>query len=249
MQRIPIRLNRDPIVEAMFEIRFEPARASLSDLLPGMLFPKFGDRFPNLERTPLSQLPREIQSQAPELKYQARTRLLNKQFILMLGDHSVTVSCLRPYIGWSGFRELILEVIAELHASKMISRLERYSIKYINLLPAQLTDYASQFAQVRFEGMLGSHPLNSRLTQVRTEIAIGDYLNVVELAAGTHVTTIHKENLDGQLLAIDTICEKNVETLWADPPSSIDRIRQAEKELFFDILSDAAADRFEAVWE
>jgi uncharacterized protein (TIGR04255 family) len=248
VKQVPLRLENDPIAEALFEVRFEPSTPSVSDVLPGIMFGKLGARFPVVERLPFAQLPQAVHQKAPELRYQARTRLSNDQFVLMFSDYALTISCLKPYVGWENFRPLILEVLGHLAESKLVAKVERYSLKYINLLPASPEDYAKQFSYVDFEGRVGSFSLNRALTYVRTEIKNGDYVTVLELAAGASARTAKGEELAGAILSIDTISAVAFDRLMASPEATVNAIRAEEKRVFYDVLSEEAGRMFGAVW-
>jgi hypothetical protein len=43
--RIPLRLRKEPLLEAIWEIRFSSWNSSVADLLPGMLFKSFPGKF------------------------------------------------------------------------------------------------------------------------------------------------------------------------------------------------------------
>ena len=57
MPRIPVKLNKDTIVEALFEIRFNSSKGSIADLLPGLLFGSIANEFPTIEKLPITNLP------------------------------------------------------------------------------------------------------------------------------------------------------------------------------------------------
>lgn len=248
MKRVPLRLQRDPIVEAIFEIRFEPSRAPVSEILPGMLFAAFGEQFPSVDRLPLAQLPRELQQQDPDLKYQARTRLAGKQFALMVGDNVVAVNCLIPYVGWSSFKPLILAVLSFISRSQLIGTVERYSLKYVNVLEAEITDLKSQFAYLDFGGTLGSQQLEQQMLFLRTEFQRERFASVIELAAGARVVPLNGKPITGLVLSIDTVCRSQAAELLVAQDKLVEEIRQEEKRIFFDLISESAANTFGAIW-
>lgn len=244
----PVKLKNDPIVEAIFELRFEAAKSSLSDLLPGLLYGKLGDRFPKLERLPFSMVPREFLQQTPDLKYQARFRLRGDSFVISFGDYSLAVSCLKPYVGWEKFKPFILEILGYLKDSALVGAIERYSIKYVNLLPAAHGDFAGQYKHLNFSANLGKFSLTGSPTWVRAEIDDANYMNLLEFAANAQIKTLANEQLDGLLLTIDTI-SKNTEGFWDTPEKFIEGVHQTEKAIFFETLSDEAGQIFGATWE
>ena len=53
--RLPVRINPCPIVEAIFEVRFTSKVAWAT--LPGMLYAQIRDKYPQQTQLPLAQLP------------------------------------------------------------------------------------------------------------------------------------------------------------------------------------------------
>ena len=45
--KIPVSLKKEPLLEAIWEIRFSAAKSSIADLLPGMLFKALPGRYGN----------------------------------------------------------------------------------------------------------------------------------------------------------------------------------------------------------
>lgn len=245
----PVRLEKDPIVEAVFEIRFVPDHPSAGDILPGLLFAKLKSRFPQLDRLPFASVPREVQLQDPQLRYTPRLRLSGAEFVVMIGDQLLSVNALRPYAGWHAYRPVILEVLAIAKESTLIRNLERYSIKYMNLLRREKTeDVSLSYRLVEFSGRLGRHTLTSGDAYVRCEISSHGYQSIVEFAATAEVNTMKKEVLRGAMLSIDTAHTEKPDELWNDVAANIDAVHEAEKEIFFDLLSDAAGEEFGAIW-
>jgi len=244
----PVKLKNDPIVEAIFELRFEPRKSALSDLLPGLMYGKLGDRFPTLERLPFSTVPREFLQQAPDLKYQARFRLIGNSFAILFGDYCLSLSSLKPYVGWEQFKPFIIEILGYLKDSTLVGAIERYSIKYVNLLPAAHGDFAEQYKYLNFSANLGKFPLTSSPTWVRAEIDDANYMNLLEFAANAQIKTLAGEQLDGLLLTIDTI-SKSTDNFWDTPEKYIESAHQTEKAIFFETLSDEAGQIFGAIWE
>ena len=63
MDRLPVRLERPPLIEAVFELRFAPRSGFSIELLPGLIFPALKDRYPLLEQTPTGSIPRDLRQQ------------------------------------------------------------------------------------------------------------------------------------------------------------------------------------------
>lgn len=72
MDRLPLGLANDPIIEALFEVRFHnPGNVPVSELLPGMLLPKVKEDLPALQALFPPQIPQAIIRKDPSLHYAA----------------------------------------------------------------------------------------------------------------------------------------------------------------------------------
>jgi uncharacterized protein (TIGR04255 family) len=247
LDKLPTKLEEDPILEAVFELRFQAMTTSAADLLPGILYNAVRDDFPKLERLPISMMPRELVASQPDLKYQPRYRLSGKKFALLLGDVVFAISCPKPYIGWKEFRKTILSLLGHVRDSKFVEKIERFSLKYLNVLQgAQLAD---QYKLVNFSASFGKFDIASGFpVQVRTEINAKDFYHIVELASGATIKLVSGEALEGLMLTIDTI-SNNPDNFWSDVEKKIEALHLAEKTLFFDVLSKAGLERYKPVWE
>ena len=66
--RLPIKIDPCPIAEAILEIRFVTSESWPT--LPGLLFAKIRERYPEQKDLPLVQLPEEIRRREPAFTYQ-----------------------------------------------------------------------------------------------------------------------------------------------------------------------------------
>ena len=241
METFPARLNRNPIVEALFELRFESATDSLANLLPGMLYPDLKQEFPKAETLPHAMLPKEIQRMDPSLQFKAMHRLVGDGFVIMIGDSVISLNCVGPYVGWANFREKILKIAELLKNTNLFTAIHRFSLKYVNLLTTR--DGEPDLGMMNMSMSLGTHDLVTCPTQVRTEIDDGNFLNIIQLIPATHI-----KNAKGLLFDIDTISNGPFNDFWDQLPSLIDKAHETEKRLFFSMLTPQTLERFEPVW-
>lgn len=237
MTRKIVRLERDTIVEATFELRFQGTNKTVADLLPGLLFSAFKGRSPKTMRTAISNLPREVQSADETLRYAPRHALAFEQFQILMGDMTVQVSNQRPYVGWARFKPMIQEVLGQLQQSGLIASVERSSLKYVNLIEekAGLTE---QFAHIKLRAALGERDLTTCLTSMRTEFHEAEMINIVEISPATKVLLLEaKQEAEGILVAVDAI-NTNVKDFWANQDIILERTHEMEKSVFFDILTE-----------
>lgn len=242
----PVRLESDPIVEAIFEMHFASESTTLADLLPGLLYPHFKGRFPKMERLPISDIPRDLQSTEPNLKYQPRQRMVGQHFSILLGDYAVAISAPRPYAGWTAFRALAIELLEQLQKTELIKNVERFSFKYINLLEA--SDIQSQYKLVNFNANLGGKELTECLTQLRAEFHHHGFTNIIEVAANAAVKTASGEKLNGLFLSIDII-SLTPDDFFVKAEEHLEAAHKLEKEIFYSILTPAAVNSFKPIWD
>ena len=247
MKKVPIKLERDPILEAVFELRFQAEVPSISDLLPGLLYPKLKDRFKTPERLPGAGIPKEILEFNPSLLYQPRIRLMSDQCSIYVGDKSLVVSCTKPYLGWSEFKPLLLDVLQQLQKTDLISTIERFSLKYVNVLEAK--ELKDQFNFIRLSAQLGSYDLTNYLISVISEIKADGLVNLIEIKSGTTATTTAKPQgvAVGLYLSIDTIY-MTPEAFWDKSEQHLEKVHSKEKQIFFDLLTEETTKNLGAVW-
>ncbi len=53
---IPVRLKKEPLLEAVWESRFSLTKSSIGDLLPGMLFKALPGKYGNIVRLPVADI-------------------------------------------------------------------------------------------------------------------------------------------------------------------------------------------------
>lgn len=67
--RIPVKLKKEPLIEAIWEIRFACVNSPVADLLPGMLFKSFPGKYGMAVKPPIAGIPAQIVKHDPNLRY------------------------------------------------------------------------------------------------------------------------------------------------------------------------------------
>lgn len=243
---IPIKLERDPIIEALFEIKFQASVSQVSTLLPGFIYPELGEGFESPERLLGFDIPPAIIQAQPDLKYQPSFRIKGKSFFILIGDSSLIISCQRPYVGWDSFKAIILKLLKKLEQTKLIKHVERYSVKYINLMRED--DRAKQFRLLKFKAMLGDYDISEHQVVFQTEIIEDGLHNLVEIRSGALATFEDGKSESGLMLSVDVI-SFNVENFWSATEDSLEKIHNKEKALFYGLLTDEAINQCSPVWK
>lgn len=248
MQTLPKKLKKEPLIDAVFEVRFTSAFPA-GGILPGLLFGKLGgDK--KIEQLPLSQLPQVMRDADPNLRFAPLIRLDWEQFYINVGDRSVSVGFKYPYPGWNSFKPAIIEVMDVLKDENVIKSVERYSLKYIDLLPA--TDLREQVSFVNFDVTLAGHKLEDEAFQIRLEIPRDGFIHAVQVVSSATATLHTGESRQGLVVDVDTIANQQggaFEDLLIEFSDKLEAIHQANKKVFFDCLKPQTIKALEPEYE
>lgn len=247
-KQLPTRLGKEPLIDVVFEIRFEVG-TSAAEILPGFLHAKLGGGV-KIERLPVSQLPLEIRRTDVNLANQPLVRITWKNYLLMVGDNSLAVGCLLPYPGWTEFRETILKIVAFLAEASIVQSVQRYSLKYVDILPVQQGENVGDWINVKVT--VGESELKSQPFQLHMEEATGKYRHLLQLAAPAQAHGIDGVIRAGMVVSVDTVVVDTMppfSELIAELPARIDDIHSSNKQMFFDCLTVGAVQKLEPVYE
>lgn len=245
--KIPVRLKKEPLLEAVWEIRFFGAKSSVADLLPGMLFKALPGRYGNIVRLPAADIPAAIVERDPNLRYMPRIRLENDNQAVQVGEHIVSLNCRRPYSGWNKFASDIRDLAKVVRDTGLIDRLERFSLKYVNLFEL---DRPLGLGCLNLDLRLGKYEIGTRPVHFRTEIKEDDSTHIIQIASPAEAALPGvQERLKGVLLDIDTIKNLEEDESWSDLDSWLDDVHTACKRMFFSLLKPETVDRLEPEYE
>lgn len=238
-QRLPTKLDKEPLIDAIFEMRLV-STAPLSSILPGILFSQLGN-VTGIERLPAADLPKPVRDLDQNLRFAPTVRVVWQKFWVLLSDQSISLACTLPYPGWAEFRAAILQVLNIVEKTKFIERVERYSLKYVDLIES--SDLGEQAAFVNLTLKLGAHLLEKENFQVRLEIPEQSFINAVQLVSAATATLADQTQKQGLIIDIDTI--QNVDgiglaKLIENFPDRLTEIHKTNKSTFFSCLTDKA---------
>lgn len=163
MSKLPRKLKKDAIVEAICEVRFECGEVPelvvgrLADIRPWKEFSK--------RRLPASDIPAPIREQEARFKYQPTLELLNVKDsrVVKVGSHVLSYHVLKPYCGWGKFQPEIKQMyklIFNLFDNFMATR---FGFRYVNALTKQdhlISNIEGLNASVVVAGKKMGAPLN-----------------------------------------------------------------------------------------
>lgn len=248
IEKLPTKLQAEPLIDAVFEIRFKTS-ASATGVLPGILFKSLGGGV-RIDQLPQSQIPAEFKALDPSFRYMPMTRLAWGEFVIGIGDAVMTVSSFPNYSGWSKFKPVILQVIGEAIGSGIITEIERYSMKYADLIP-----FGSEYSQGGFDlsMVVGGRDLNQEAAEIRVEFSDKPYTHIIHAITRGHAVLQSGERKQGSLIDVDTIAkelESSVPIEFVKKlPDYLDDMHLRNKRVFFECLTEETLHKLGAVYE
>ncbi|WP_394752480.1 TIGR04255 family protein [Crenothrix sp.] len=244
-KRLPKKLNKEPLLEALLEVRFT-CDLSASTILPGLLFGKL-DGNKSIEQLSTAQIPTAIREADPNLRFAPVYRLIWKQFHINIGDKSISIGCQSPdYPGWVEFKKAILDVVDILIGTNIIHSIERYSIKYVNLIPADSLE--EQASLINCDIAIASHKVSKDAFQLRVEIHEDNFINIISVMSSAEILLPDHSIKKGVVVDIDTIVVISNEPL-DKVFENLESTRQLNKAKFFDCLTQKTIDSLEPTYE
>jgi uncharacterized protein (TIGR04255 family) len=247
--RLPLKLTHVPILEAVFEVRHQSS-VPTSTVLPGLLFGALpGER--TVQRQPAAEMPEFIRQADPNLRYAPLSGLLwGASYLVLVSDHSFGVACKLPYPGWTEFSSAILRVVDLVTQANVLSRIDRCSLKYTNIIP---TDIGSATEVVEFNLQVGGHPVTGPgHFQVRAEIFEDDLVHIVQIISeGTTTTAIEGSNKKGAVIDVDSVRQLSMTPMDFSKslPTSLTEHHLSTKRIFFSCLKATALEKLGPIYE
>jgi uncharacterized protein (TIGR04255 family) len=154
----------------------------------------------------------------------------------------VSLSCRRPYAGWEQFEPRIFELADMLRETNLLTRLERFSLKYIDVIP--WSDLPS-LKPLQILIKLGKHELTNQPVQVRTELRENGFLHIVQIASFAQAALPTGGSFEGVLIDIDTIYQQESSQFWPEFRQLLELAHKFSKSLFFHLLTKEMIDQLE----
>lgn len=244
MTKLPLVLEHEPLVDAVFEVRFggEP---HMADLLPGLIFGQLAPK-PEFQKLPASDVPRPIRSQEPSLAFAALVSFDHTDVTISIGDQNLVIGCKLPYPKWSTFKKQIMKIIKILEKSEIDAQVSRYSLKYVNLIQADTLKI--QIAKIDMSIRVGDVEVEDDVCNVRIVRNEKDIMHIITIATGVRGRLYTGRPGFGVIVDIDSIREMQPASFGEfakDLESAIDTLRHENKKKFFGCLTDEALSEME----
>lgn len=235
-QRIPRRLKKEPLLEAVWELRFQSGTDMIEHLLSGIIFDKMAGQFAMPVRLAAADIPTAARVQQPILNYTPIFRFdgnnENRSYGIQISPRAVTLNCRKPYVGWKNFKLGIIKLAEVVRHSGLIGQIERFSLKYVDLIPSGGPDC---LAPIDCALRLGPYNLGLSPLHLQSQIPDGDFVHVVTMLAPARVQ-MEQETFDGLVVDIDTIFPAGGGNFWDEFSSRLDQAHASNHSIFFDIL-------------
>lgn len=236
--KLPKTLDREPLVDAVFEVRMGGA-PQLADLLPGALFGQLTPK-PKLQRLPAAGIPQPIRDQEPNLAFSPVSRLDWGEFTISFGDRNLVIACKLPYPKWPAFKEAILGIVEKVAQVGIAGPVERYSVKYVNLI--QAPTLAEQIAKINMAVRVGDVEAKDDHFSVQVHRNEGDTLHIMSVVTGAQGAMPDGKTVFGAVVDIDSIRTAHFSDFGAFAAQlepAVESLRQANKTKFFSCLTEA----------
>lgn len=241
---LPLRLQKEPLIDAVFEVRYSSAIPA-SNILPGVFFSKYPGKI-TIERLPTSELPQPLLQADPNLQFAPLIRLYWKNFVVLIGDRSLAVGCKLPYPGWANFKIAIIEIITLLRDTGIVETIQRFSMKYVDLIRS--ADISEQISMINASVVVGDHVLQKEAFSLRMEIPENGCINAVQIVSSAIAALPDGSTQEGVIIDIDTI--SSVENQSFDQLlSQLDAMHATNKAMFFKCLRPETIETLGPVYE
>ncbi len=235
-KQLPKRLGKEPLLEAVWELRFA-GDVSTGQELPGLLLGKLRADYPGarIELRPLANVPPEFRNSQYQMRYGATHALPCGEFTILTGDNVVAVSMVKPYPGWDTFRKRISTLADWLNKAGVIRKPTAFSIRYVDFFagsPAETLNLLA--AEIR----MGEFKPTSGELQLQMGVVLNEFqgsiqvLNPVTLPGGSN--PLEKTGMVTDIVVNAAL--RDPENAWNDIKSNLNPAKEACHRLFFNLL-------------
>lgn len=247
MPKSPKTLEREPLVDALFEVRLAEV-TPIADILPGFLFHEY-DSKPKISRLPVAELPRDLRASDANLQFAPIVRIELDHYVISVGDRSVLINCKLPYPKWGNFKAAILDILARIAKIGVAGKVERYSLKYINLI--QAPTLAEQVSKINMSIKLGDVLVTNDHANIQVHHNENGVMHILSTIIGAQGNLADGRVVFGAVVDIDSI--RNVDamdfaTFVSGLEPGLEELRQANKEKFFACLTQQTIDEMGPVY-
>jgi uncharacterized protein (TIGR04255 family) len=230
--RIPRRLTRNPIVDAIAEVRFSSNIPN--DAIIGLVYTTVQDTFGKPEDLPILQIPAALREKDPNLRYQACYRFTKPGNVLLIGPHNVALSTY-PYSDWGAASPLLNQILSRLHRVGLFERIERIGLRYVNFFETlNVLDHSTLMLKVR------DVSIAKESIMLRTETQSKGFTVITQIA-NRATAQVSGQSKNGSILDLDVVKDRLELKKEAVPELLIDLFKGANEiadSAFFNLLDE-----------
>lgn len=242
----PSKLAKEPMIEAVFEMRFDSS-APVAAMLPGILYSKLEGPL-TMEQLPSQAMPKELRAIDPNLMHLPLTKCSWGNYWLLVGDRVFSVASKLPYNGWADFYEKIVTAFTVVLGTGMIESVSRCSIKYVDILDSVPLEPSDCF---NMNLSVGGHESPSNF-HVKVGVTEQGVSHTIQLISSATTQLFTGRQLNGPLIDVDSVMEigsENSETFLLKLAERAELLHRTNKETVFEAISKSAMDYLEPSYE
>ena len=231
-KRMPLRLEKCPLVDALIEIRFESS--IIGSAIFGIIYNLIRNDYKGpVTNLPILQVPEQIRKNDPNLKFKPLYRIEAEKYIIQIGDDVLCISSKIPYTGWDEFSSRTIELIKKISGENIINRVLRIGHRYVNFFEGDIMDKLTISKPT-----ISGYQTNNIL--VRTEIRdCDDFIDTVQITnSAMYKSPFNTDTLLGSLIDIDSFKEYGNNYFLENLESEINKVHTCEKNMFFSLLTE-----------
>lgn len=252
MNAVPKRLGRSPLVEAIWELRFEPSVDNAGEYLHGELYRLRGNERPVVQLLAPPGVPPDLLAAIGWSERPLKALRWSDGVTVQFGDRVLTVNVDgQAYGGFETFKSEIEKVLGAI-PSDLVKNITRTSLRYINLITHLSRPTLDALQVCLGVGRSGRHVVENVF--LRWEEWCGDEIYVHQIGApATTQRQVQGKNV-GIAVDIDAIANDVSDVSLTDSGKRqivdrVVRIHDRLKERFFDLLRDETLREMDPEWE
>jgi uncharacterized protein (TIGR04255 family) len=182
MELLPRKLKKDPIIEALLEVRFD-GRELLPELVVGKLASHSQWSGFAAQRLPVADIPAPIRKHDPNFQYQPVLELRGRENtrVVKIGERVFSYHALAPYPGWPTFQQELSNAIEFVFGAVDQFAATRFGFRYINAFT--LEHFVADVTALNFEVTVAEKPLRAPMN-LNYELILGEqHITIVRLAS------------------------------------------------------------------
>jgi uncharacterized protein (TIGR04255 family) len=186
MIKIPQKLKKDGIFQAIFDVRF--TSRDLPEVVVGRLAGHGHWKGWDVQRLPVADIPATIRHQDPNLQFQPLFELREKSGLRLvrISDRAFSCHALPPYPGWTAWEPELKADIDLLHNSLDDFVATRLGLRYINALTPE--HLVSDTSDLRVSVRVADAPLAGPLILNYQRDCDAEHMAIVRIASREFVT-------------------------------------------------------------